>query len=157
MPKVRLIDEEGNQVGIISNREALEKAYEKGLDLVEVSPKSKPPVCKIMDYGKYKYKLEIAEKERKKNRTQIVVKEIKIRPKIDINDLKTKENHIKRFLKNNNKVKITVMFRGREIVHKDIARELLDQILEDMEDKCVVEQPPKMEGYNMTMLLGPSS
>lgn len=152
-----MIDEEGNQVGIISNREALEKAYEKGLDLVEVSPKSNPPVCKIMDYGKYKYKKEIAEKERKKNQTQIVVKEIKLRPKIDTNDLKTKKNHVKRFLKNSNKVKITIMFRGREIVHKDIARELMDKILEDMEDKCVVEQPPKMEGYNMTMLLGPSS
>ncbi len=156
MPKVRLIDEDGSQLGIIDTREALDKAYERDLDLVEVAPGAKPPVCKIMDYGKYKYKLEISEKERKKKQTQVVVKEIKLRPKIDTNDLKTKKNHIKRFLKSGNKVKITVMFRGREIVHKDIAMDMLKDLIQDLEAYGVVEQAPKLEGYNMIMVMGPA-
>ncbi len=155
MPQVRLIDEDGSQVGIISTREAMQKAYDKDLDLVEVAPDANPPVCRIMDYGKYKYKLEISEKEKKKKQTQVVVKEIKLRPKIDKNDLNTKKNHIRRFLKSGNKVKITVMFRGREIVHKQIAMDMLEAIIQDLEDVAVVEQAPKLEGYNMVMVLGP--
>jgi len=155
VPQVRLIDEDGSQVGIISTREAMQKAYDKDLDLVEVAPDANPPVCRIMDYGKYKYKLEISEKEKKKKQTQVVVKEIKLRPKIDKNDLNTKKNHIRRFLKSGNKVKITVMFRGREIVHKQIAMDMLEAIIQDLEDVAVVEQAPKLEGYNMVMVLGP--
>ncbi|MGM0365429.1 MAG: translation initiation factor IF-3 [Actinomycetota bacterium] len=157
VPKIRLIDEDGSQIGIVPTNEALDRAFEKDLDLVEVAPDAKPPVCRIMDYGKYKYKLEISEKEKKKKQTQVVVKEIKLRPKIDKNDLNTKTNHIKRFLKSGNKVKVTVMFRGREIVHKEIAMDMLEGLVQDLEEVAVVEQAPKLEGYNMIMVLGPVS
>ncbi|MDZ7836563.1 MAG: translation initiation factor IF-3 [Actinomycetota bacterium] len=156
VPQVRLIDEDGSQVGVVDTREAQERAYQKDLDLVEVASNASPPVCRIMDYGKYKYKLEISEKEKKKKQTQVVVKEIKLRPKIDTNDLNTKTNHIKRFLKSGNKVKVTVMFRGREIVHKEIAMEMLQQLIRDLEGLAAVEQAPKLEGYNMIMVLGPA-
>ncbi len=125
------------------------------MDLVEVSPNSKPPVCKIMDFGKYKYQLEISEKLKKKKQTHIVVKEIKLRPKIDTNDLNTKKRQIEKFLKQGNKVKITVMFRGREIVHKQLGMNILEQLMEELEDKAVIELRPKLEGYNMIMVLAP--
>jgi len=125
------------------------------LDLVEVSPNSKPPVCKIRDFGKYKYQLEISEKLKKKKQTHIVVKEIKLRPKIDTNDLNTKKRQIEKFLKQGNKVKITVMFRGREIVHKQLGMNILEQLMEELEDKAVIELRPKLEGYNMIMVLAP--
>jgi len=130
-------------------------AYEANLDLVEIAPNADPPVCKIMDYGKYKYKLEIAEKENRKKQSQIVVKEIKLRPKIDKNDLNTKKRHIEKFLKNGNKVKITIMFKGREIVHKEIGENLLNSIIEELKDVCAVEQSAKLEGRNMIVVLGP--
>lgn len=130
-------------------------AYEANLDLVEIAPNADPPVCKIMDYGKYKYKLEIAEKENRKKQSQIVVKEIKLRPKIDKNDLNTKKRHIEKFLKNGNKVKITIMFKGREIVHKEIGENLLNSIIEELKDECVVEQSAKLEGRSMIVVLGP--
>ena len=155
MPEVRLIDEDGNQVGIVSSRQALEISDERGLDLVEISPNSKPPVCKIMDFGKYKYQLEISEKLKKKKQSHIVVKEIKLRPKIDKNDLNTKKRQMEKFLKHGNKVKITVMFRGREIVHKQIAMDILDGVIEDLKEVCVVELRPKLDGYNMIMVLAP--
>jgi len=155
VPEVRLIDEDGNQIGIVSSRQALELSDEKGLDLVEISPNSKPPVCKIMDFGKYKYQLEISEKLKKKKQSHIVVKEIKLRPKIDKNDLNTKKRHMEKFLKQGNKVKITVMFRGREIVHKQIAMDILDGLLEDLKEIAVVELRPKLDGYNMIMVLAP--
>lgn len=155
MPEVRLIDEDGNQIGIVSTRQALELSDEKGLDLVEISPNSKPPVCKIMDFGKYKYQLEISEKLKKKKQSHIVVKEIKLRPKIDKNDLNTKKRQMEKFLKHGNKVKITVMFRGREIVHKQIAMDILDGVIEDLKEVCVVELRPKLDGYNMIMVLAP--
>ena len=126
------------------------------MDLVEVSPNSKPPVCKIMDFGKYKYQLEISEKLKKKKQTHIVVKEIKLRPKIDTNDLNTKKRQIEKFLKNGNKVKITVMFRGREIVHKELGMKILEQLMEELEDKAIIELRPKLEGYNMIMVLAPA-
>lgn len=157
MPNVRLIDEDGSQVGVIPTKEAMDRAYEKELDLVEVAPNANPPVCRIMDYGKYKYKLEISEKEKKKKQTQVIVKEIKLRPKIDSNDLNTKKNHIKRFLKSGNKVKVTVMFRGREIVHKEMAMDMLAKVIQELEGLAVVEQAPKLEGYNMIMVLGPAT
>ena len=155
MPEVRLIDEDGNQIGIVSSRHALELSDERGLDLVEISPNSKPPVCKIMDFGKYKYQLEISEKLKKKKQSHIVVKEIKLRPKIDKNDLNTKKRQMEKFLKNGNKVKVTVMFRGREIVHKQIAMDILDGLLEDLKEIAVVELRPKLDGYNMIMVLAP--
>ena len=152
---MRLIDEDGNQVGIVSSRQAQEIADEKGLDLVEISPNSKPPVCKIMDFGKYKYQLEISEKLKKKKQSHIVVKEIKLRPKIDKNDLNTKRRQMEKFLKNGNKVKVTVMFRGREIVHKQIAMDILDGLIENLKEIAVVELRPKLDGYNMLMVLAP--
>lgn len=155
MPEVRLIDEDGNQIGIVASRQALEIADERGLDLVEISPNSKPPVCKIMDFGKYKYQLEISEKLKKKKQSHIVVKEIKLRPKIDKNDLNTKKRQMEKFLKHGNKVKITVMFRGREIVHKQIAMDILNGLLEDLREIAVVELRPKLDGYNMIMVLAP--
>jgi len=123
--------------------------------LVEVSPNSKPPVCKIMDFGKYKYQLEISEKLKKKKQTHIVVKEIKLRPKIDTNDLNTKRRQIEKFLKHGDKVKITVMFRGREIVHKELGLNILENLMKQLENMCVVELRPKLEGYNMIMVLAP--
>ncbi len=152
---MRLIDEDGNQVGIVSTRQALEISDERGLDLVEISPNSKPPVCKIMDFGKYKYQLEISEKLKKKKQSHIVVKEIKLRPKIDKNDLNTKRRQMEKFLKNGNKVKVTVMFRGREIVHKQIAMDILDGLIENLKEIAVVELRPKLDGYNMLMVLAP--
>lgn len=151
---VRLISEDGNQVGIVAVQKALSLAQSKDLDLVEIAPDADPPVCRIMDYGKYKYKLEIMEKEKRKKQSHIVIKEIKLRPKIDTNDLNTKIKHIERFLKNGNKVKVTVMFKGREIVHKEIGDNLIDKILKSLEGKYVVDQRPKMEGHNMVMVLG---
>ena len=155
MPEVRLIDDDGNQIGIVSTRQAMEISDEKGLDLVEISPNSKPPVCKIMDFGKYKYQLEISEKLKKKKQSHIVVKEIKLRPKIDKNDLNTKRRQMEKFLKHGNKVKVTVMFRGREIVHKQIAMDILDGLVEDLNEIAVVELRPKLDGYNMIMVLAP--
>ncbi len=155
MPEVRLIDDDGNQIGIVSTRQALEISDEKGLDLVEISPNSKPPVCKIMNFGKYKYQLEISEKLKKKKQSHVIVKEIKLRPKIDKNDLKTKKRQMEKFLKHGNKVKVTVMFRGREIVHKQIAMDILDSLLDDLREVAVVELRPKLDGYNMIMVLAP--
>jgi len=155
VPEVRLIDEDGNQIGIVATRQAMEIADERGLDLVEISPNSKPPVCKIMDFGKYKYQLEISEKLKKKKQSHIVVKEIKLRPKIDKNDLNTKRRQMEKFLKHGNKVKVTVMFRGREIVHKQIAMDILDGLIEDLREIAVVELRPKLDGYNMIMVLAP--
>jgi len=155
VPEVRLIDEDGNQIGVVATRQAMEIADERGLDLVEISPNSKPPVCKIMDFGKYKYQLEISEKLKKKKQSHIVVKEIKLRPKIDKNDLNTKRRQMEKFLKHGNKVKVTVMFRGREIVHKQIAMDILDGLIEDLREIAVVELRPKLDGYNMIMVLAP--
>lgn len=155
MPKVRLISEEGTQIGIVPIEKALSIAYEKDLDLVEIAPSANPPVCKIMDYGKYKYQQELLEKEKRKKQSLIVVKEIKLRPKINANDLNTKKRYIEKFLKNGNKVKITVMFKGREVVYKEMGENLLNNIVEDLKEKCVVEQEPKLEGYNMTMVVAP--
>ncbi|MCD4670702.1 MAG: translation initiation factor IF-3 [Actinomycetia bacterium] len=155
VPEVRLIDDDGNQVGIISLKQAQDIADEKGLDLVEISPNSRPPVCKIMDFGKYKYQLEISEKLKRKKQSHIIVKEIKLRPKIDTNDLNTKKKQIEKFLKNGNKVKITIMFRGREIVHKQLGMNILEKLMDDLEDLSVIELRPKLDGYNMIMVLAP--
>jgi len=130
-------------------------AYEKDLDLVEVAPNADPPVCKVMDFGKFRYQLEISEKEKKKKQTQIVIKEIKLRPKIDKNDLNTKKKQIEKFLEKGNKVKVTLSFKGREIVHSELGMNILNNIMDDLDGKCIVEQRPKLDGYNIVMLLDP--
>lgn len=150
-----MIAEDGSQIGVIPLKEALKTAEDSGLDLVEVSPKSDPPVCKIMDYGKYKYQLEISEKLKKKKQSQIIVKEIKLRPKIDINDLNTKKRQIEKFLSSGYKVKITVMFRGREIVHKELGMSMLNKLVDELKDKGAMELEPKLDGYNIITILSP--
>ena len=150
-----MIAEDGSQIGVIPVKEALKTAEDNGLDLVEISPKSDPPVCKIMDYGKYKYQLEISEKLKKKKQSQIIIKEIKLRPKIDINDLNTKKRQIEKFLSSGYKVKITVMFRGREIVHKELGMNMLNKLVEELKDKGTMELEPKLDGYNIITILSP--
>jgi len=150
-----LIGEDGNQIGVVPIKKALKTAEESELDLVEVSPKSSPPVCKIMDYGKYKYQLEISEKLKKKKQSQIIIKEIKLRPKIDINDLNTKKRQIEKFLASGYKVKITVMFRGREIVHKELGINMLNKLIEELKDRGAMELEPKLDGYNIITILSP--
>lgn len=135
--------------------EALARADGEGLDLVEVAPDSKPPVCRIMDYGKYKYQQSKKLHESKKKATIILIKEVKIRPKTEEHDYQFKLRNIRKFLEQKNKTKVSLMFRGREIAHANLARGLLDRIVEDVSDIGVVEQMPKMEGRNMTMLIGP--
>jgi len=156
VPEVRLIDENGEQVGIIPTPDALERARERELDLVEVSPTSKPPVCRILDYSKYKYEQEQKAKAARKHQQQVNVREIKLRPKIAQHDYETKRGHVERFLKQQDKVKVTIMFRGREQSHPERGRMLLDRLLEDVSEIGVMESPPLQEGRNMTMLLGPS-
>lgn len=151
---VRVIAADGEQLGIIDTREAIKKAEELGLDLVEVAPMAKPPVCRIMDFGKYKYELAKKAHESKKHQSVIVVKEIKLRPRTDDHDVQFKTANIKRFLGEGNKVKVTVMFRGREMAHTSHGRALLERILADLQNEVTVEQSPRMEGRNMTMMLG---
>jgi len=131
-------------------------ARERDLDLVEVAPNASPPVCRIMDFGKYKYQLEISEKEKRKKQTQIIIKEIKLRPKIDKNDLGIKKKQIEKFLKKGSKVKITLSFKGREIIHSELGMNVMNSIVDDLKDKCIIEQKPKIEGYNIVMLLDPA-
>jgi translation initiation factor IF-3 len=153
--EVRVIDPDGNQLGILAIREALAAASEFGLDLVEVSPTANPPVCKIMDYGRFKYEQTKKQQEAKKKQTTFQVKEIKVRPKTGDHDLQTKLGHIRKFLERKDKVKVTVMFRGREIALSNRGRELLEQIAQEMEGLAIVEQLPKFEGRTMMMVLAP--
>ncbi len=155
--EVRVVDAEGGQVGVLRLDEALERAALAGLDLVEVAPLANPPVCRIMDYGKFKYQQKKRAVDAKKNQTSIEVKEIKFRPKIEEHDFETKVRNIKKFLDDGNKAKITMMFRGRELSHTEIGKELLEQVQTALKDCAVVEQAPKLEGRNMTMVLGPLS
>jgi translation initiation factor IF-3 len=153
--EVRVINADGEQLGILDTREAIKKAEEAGLDLVEVAPTAKPPVCRIMDFGKYKYELAKKAHDSKKHQTVIVVKEIKLRPRTDEHDIQFKTNNIRRFLEEGNKVKVSVMFRGREMAHTSMGRAVLDRIVADLQNEATVEQPPRMEGKNMMLLLGP--
>ncbi len=153
--EVRVIDPDGNQLGILAIHKALATAGDFGLDLVEVSPNVKPPVCKIMDYGRYKYELTKKQQEAKKKQSTFQVKEIKLRPKTGEHDLQTKLGHIKKFLGKKDKVKVTVMFRGREITLSQRGRELLNRIAEETESLAIVEQMPKFEGRTMVMILSP--
>ena len=150
-----MIDPDGNQIGIIPTYKALATAGDFGLDLVEISPNADPPVCKIMDYGRYKYELTKKLQEAKKKQSSFQVKEIKIRPKTGAHDLQTKIGHIKKFIGKKDKVKVTVIFRGREIMLSQRGRDLLGQIAEEIDDIAVVEQYPKFEGRSMMMILSP--
>ena len=152
--EVRVISADGEQLGILDTREAIKQAEEAGLDLVEVAPTAKPPVCRIMDFGKYKYELAKKAHESKKHQSVILVKEIKLRPRTDDHDIEFKMNNIKRFLDEGHKVKVTVMFRGREMAHTTYGRALLDRILGGLQNEAAVEQNPRMEGRNMTMMIG---
>jgi translation initiation factor IF-3 len=153
---VRLIDENGEQLGIKQTDEAREYAYGKGLDLVEVAAQADPPVARVMDYGKYRYELEQKAKAARKNQTQIHVKEIKLRPKIGIHDYETKKGHVVRFLNQRAKVKVTIMFRGREREHPDRGRDLLMKLAEEVKELGAIETQPLLEGRNMTMVLAPT-
>lgn len=151
--KIRLILDNGDQLGITTLKEGIFKAESKGLDLVEISSNSKPPVCKIMDFGKYKYEQKRKASEIKKKQINIEIKEIKIRPKIDKNDFNIKLNKIKQFLNEGNKCKITIIFKGREIIHTDIGKNILLKIIEILGANIIVEMNPKIEGKQMTILL----
>ncbi|MFW5936643.1 MAG: translation initiation factor IF-3 [Desulfosalsimonas sp.] len=153
--EVRVIDPDGNQLGVIPTHSALSEAENFGLDLVEVSPNATPPVCKIMDYGRYRYQQDKKQQEARKKQSAIQVKEIKVRPKTDAHDLEIKLGHIKKFIDKKNKVKVTLMFRGREITMTERGKAVLEQIAEQATEFATIEQPPKMEGRTMTMLLGP--
>jgi len=146
---------EGNQLGVISLADALVEAAKAGLDLVEVSPNAAPPVCRIMDYGKFRYQQSKKVQVSKKSQTVIQVKEIRIRPKTEAHDLEVKIKHVVKFLEQHNKVKISMMFRGREIAYTDIGRKIMESIKETLGDGCVIDQQPKLEGRNMVMILSP--
>jgi translation initiation factor IF-3 len=147
---------DGQQIGVIDTREALRQARELDLDLVEVAPQADPPVCRIMDYGKFKYERDIRQKEARKKQSRTELKEIKFRPKIDPHDYGTKKGHVERFIRSGNKVKITIMFRGREMAHTDLGRKILDRLVEDLGQMVVVESLPKQEGRNMIMVISPN-
>jgi translation initiation factor IF-3 len=156
VPKVRLIGADGEQLGILETKDALRKAQEANLDLVEVAPNSKPPVTRLLDYSKYKYEQEQKQKAARKHQQQVNVREIKLRPKIATHDYETKKGHVERFLKHRDKVKVTIMFRGREQAHPERGRDLLQKLFEDLDGLATIEQAPLQEGRNMSMLLGPS-
>jgi translation initiation factor IF-3 len=156
VPEVRVIAEDGKQIGVMRTDEALRYAQERDLDLVEVAPDARPPVTRILDYSKYKYEQAQKQKAARKHQQQITIREIKFRPKIAQNDYDTKKGHVIRFLKRKDKVKITIMFRGREVTHPERGQQLLERLAEELKDLAVVEQRPNLDGRNMTMMLGPS-
>jgi translation initiation factor IF-3 len=156
VPKVRLIGADGEQLGIVEIAEAMKRAQDADLDLVEVAPGSKPPVTRLLDYSKYKYEQEQKQKAARKHQTQVNVREIKLRPKIAVHDYETKKGHVERFLRQRNKVKITIMFRGREQAHPERGRDLLQRLFEDLDGLAVIESAPLQEGRNMSMMLAPS-
>ena len=151
--EVRLIGEDGEQLGIMSSRDAYKRAQEAGLDLVKIAPTAKPPVCKIIEYGKYKYELARKEKEAKKKQKTIEVKEVRLSPNIDTNDLNTKVGAARKFISKGDKVKVTLRFRGREMAHMQSSKYILDEFAEKLSDIAVVEKAPKVEGRSMTMFL----
>ncbi len=154
--QVRLIDEDGSQLGIKPTREAMQYAFDKGLDLVEVASQADPPVARVMDYGKYRYELEQKAKLARKHQTQINIKEIKLRPKIGVHDYNTKKGHVERFLNQRAKVKVTIMFRGRETTHPERGRDLLMRLAEDVSEIGQIESQPLLDGRNMVMVLAPT-
>ena len=155
--EVRLIDSEGEQRGVVSTVEALELAQKADLDLVEVSPKAEPPVCKILDYGKFKFEQDKRLKESKKRQKLVKMKEIRMQPKIEKHDLAFKTKHVQEFLEEGNKVKVTIRFRGRELAHTELGKKVLDNLLELLECEYVVDRPAQMEGRFMSMILNPKA
>ena len=154
--EIRLIGPEGQNVGVVSPERAMALAEEVGMDLVEISPNAAPPVCKIMDYGKYKYETQKKEAEARKNQKIIEIKEVKFRPNTDIHDYDVKMRNVLKFLENGDKVKVTLRFRGREMAHQDLGRDLLERVAKDVEELGKVENMPRMEGRQMTMMIGPA-
>lgn len=156
MPEVRLVGEDGKQIGVIKTSEALVYAQERDLDLVEVAPDARPPVCRVLDYSKYKYEQAQKLKAARKHQQQITIREIKFRPKIAQHDYDTKKGHVKRFLLGKDRVKVTIMFRGREVTHPERGTALLQKLASELSELAIVEQTPLQDGRNMTMMLGPS-
>ncbi len=156
VPEVRLVGEDGKQIGVIKTSEALAYAQERDLDLVEVAPDARPPVCRVLDYSKYKYEQAQKQKQARKHQQQITIREIKFRPKIAQNDYDTKKGHVRRFLLGKDRVKVTIMFRGREVTHPERGTALLEKLAEELSDLTIVEQRPIQDGRNMTMMLAPS-
>jgi translation initiation factor IF-3 len=156
VPEVRLIDDEGKQIGVMKTADALAFAQERDLDLVEVAPEARPPVCRVLDYSKYKYEQAQKLKQARKHQQQITIREIKFRPKIAQHDYDTKKHHVERFLRHKDKVKVTIMFRGREVTHPERGVAILDRLAEELAELGVVEQRPMQEGRNMTMMMAPS-
>jgi translation initiation factor IF-3 len=157
IPQVRVIGDDGSQIGILTTREAIAMAQAKGLDLVEVAPTARPPVCKIMDYGKYKYETSRAAKAAKKKQHQMQLKEVKMRPKIEDHDYDFKLKHARTFLEQRDKVKFTVTFRGREMAHQELGYKIIEQVLIDLADVAVVEQSPRAEGRTVSLVLSPKA
>ncbi|MDQ4028862.1 MAG: translation initiation factor IF-3, partial [Actinomycetota bacterium] len=155
VPRVRVVGVDGQQIGIMETSEALALAQQQDLDLVEVAAQADPPVCRIMDYGKYKYEQAVRQREARKRQSHVVVKEMKMRPKIDRHDYETKKGHVVRFLRTGAKVKVTIMFRGREMIHPEIGQQLLQRLADDVADIAKIEANPKLDGRNMTMVLAP--
>ena len=154
--EVRLVGPDGSQVGVLRLQDALRIARELDLDLVEVAPQAKPPVCRLLDYGKYRYEMALKAKEAKRKQSQVVVKEMKMRPKIDRHDYTTKKGHIERFLGQGHKVKLTIMFRGREMAHPELGQRILERLAADLSPIAHVEVPAKLDGRNMTMVFAPN-
>jgi len=154
---VRVVGPAGEQLGVLAIEAALEKAAESGFDLVEVNPMAKPPVCKIMDYGKFKYEEKKRANEAKKKQVVVHLKEVKLRPKTEEHDYEFKVRNVKRFLEEGNKARVTIMFRGREITHKELGQAILDEVVKDVKEIGVIEQPPRMEGRQMFMILAPNA
>jgi translation initiation factor IF-3 len=156
VPQVRLIAEDGQQVGVVDLDEALKYARDRDLDLVEVAPQARPPVCRVLDYSKYKYEQEQKAKAARRHQKSVTVREIKLRPKIAANDYETKKGHVERFLRHGDKVKVTIMFRGRETTHPERGEHLLLRLAEDVDELGAIEQRPNLDGRNMTMMLAPT-
>ena len=156
VPEVRLVGEDGKQIGVIKTADALAYAQERDLDLVEVAPDARPPVCRVLDYSKYKYEQAQKQKQARKHQQQITIREIKFRPKIAQNDYDTKKGHVERFLRGKDRVKVTIMFRGREVTHPERGSALLERLAEELSELAIVEQRPIQDGRNMTMMLAPS-
>lgn len=154
-PQIRLVGADGSQVGIVSIQEGLRRARDLGLDLVEVAPQAQPPVCRIMDYGKYKYERDVRQKEARKKQSRVEVKEVKMRPKIDRHDYETKKGLAVKFLSKGARVKVTIMFRGREMAHTELGRNLLGRLTDDLKEIATVDVVPKLDGRNMTMIMVP--
>ncbi|HUX13480.1 MAG TPA: translation initiation factor IF-3 [Spirochaetia bacterium] len=153
--EVRLIDDEGNQHGVVPTLDAVRMAQERGLDLVEIAPQASPPVCKILDYGKFKFEQEKKNRESKKKQKLVKMKEIRMQPKIEEHDLQFKTKHVREFLDEGNKVKVTIRFRGRELAHTELGKDVLDQVLVLLEDSYVMDRPALMEGRFMSMIVSP--